>query len=96
MRILFVCRNFHDMAGGIERMATWIMNEMNKKGHQVCLITWDKEDAVPHYEISKNILWNISQIPKTHLLQSFLTGFQCQLYKPKKIQGIFLKGLVSL
>ena len=31
MRILFVCRNFHDMAGGIERMATWIMNEMNEK-----------------------------------------------------------------
>jgi len=46
------------MAGGIERMATWIMNEMNEKGHQVCLITWDKEDAVPHYEISKKILWN--------------------------------------
>jgi len=58
MRILFVCRNFHDMAGGIERMATWIMNEMDRRGHQVCLITWDKKDAVSHYEMSKNILWN--------------------------------------
>ena len=62
MRILFVCRNFHDMAGGIERMATWIMNEMNEKGHQVSLITWDKEDAVPHYEISEKILTLLKRI----------------------------------
>lgn len=57
MRILFVCRSFHDMAGGIERMATWMMNEMNERGHQIGLITWDHEGAAPHYLMSKNIMW---------------------------------------
>ncbi len=58
MRILFVCRSFHDMAGGIERMAIWMMNELDARNHQIGLITWDHDDAVSHYFLSKNILWN--------------------------------------
>ena len=39
--ILFACRNFNNMAGGVERMASLIMNEMVKRGHKVILLTWD-------------------------------------------------------
>jgi glycosyltransferase involved in cell wall biosynthesis len=58
MRILFASRNFDRMAGGIERMATWMMNEMDKRGHDIALLTWDNNHAVPHYDISSRIEWH--------------------------------------
>ncbi len=55
--ILFVCRNFHQMAGGIERMASLLMNQMVDKGYRVGLITWDPEDAESHYPLNASIKW---------------------------------------
>lgn len=45
------------MAGGIERMATLMMNEMVERGFRVGLITWDQADAVPHYDLDHSIEW---------------------------------------
>jgi GalNAc-alpha-(1->4)-GalNAc-alpha-(1->3)-diNAcBac-PP-undecaprenol alpha-1,4-N-acetyl-D-galactosaminyltransferase len=55
--ILFVCRNFHQMAGGIERMATLIMNQMVKRGFRVGLITWDPSHAEAHYKLDESVDW---------------------------------------
>jgi len=55
--ILFVCRNFHQMAGGIEHMATLIMNQMVKRGFRVGLITWDPSRAEAHYTLDDSIDW---------------------------------------
>lgn len=55
--ILFVCRNFHQMAGGIEHMATLIMNQMVQRGFRVGLITWDRSDAKAHYQLHSSIDW---------------------------------------
>ena len=55
--ILFVCRNFHQMAGGIERMATLIMNQMVKRGFRVGLITWDPSNAEAHYALDNSVDW---------------------------------------
>ena len=55
--VLFVCRNFHQMAGGIERMATLIMNQMVQRGFRVGLITWDPADAEAHYTLDDSINW---------------------------------------
>ena len=55
--ILFACRNFHQMAGGVERMATLIMNTMVKRGFRIGLVTWDGTDAVPHYPLDSRIHW---------------------------------------
>lgn len=55
--ILFVCRNFHQMAGGIERMATLIMNQMVRRGFRVGLITWDPSKAEAHYTLDESIDW---------------------------------------
>ena len=57
LSILFVCRNFHQMAGGIERMATLIMNQMVKRGFRVGLITWDPSKAEAHYTLDGSIDW---------------------------------------
>ena len=45
------------MAGGVERMASIIMNEMVSRGFRVGLITWDPADATPHYKLDKTIVW---------------------------------------
>lgn len=45
------------MAGGVERMATLIMNQMVQRGFRVGLITWDPENAVPHYSLDPAIDW---------------------------------------
>jgi GalNAc-alpha-(1->4)-GalNAc-alpha-(1->3)-diNAcBac-PP-undecaprenol alpha-1,4-N-acetyl-D-galactosaminyltransferase len=57
LSILFVCRNFHQMAGGIEHMATLIMNQMVKRGFRVGLITWDPSSAEAHYTLDDSIDW---------------------------------------
>ena len=45
------------MAGGIERMATLIMNQMVKRGFRVGLITWDPSKAEAHYTLDDSIDW---------------------------------------
>lgn len=55
--VMFVCRNFHRMAGGVERMSTLIMNEMVLRGFRVGLVTWDPVDAEPHYPLDSSVEW---------------------------------------
>lgn len=55
--VLFVCRNFHRMAGGVERIATLIMNQMVQRGFRVGLVTWDPADAEPHYRVDPSVAW---------------------------------------
>jgi len=45
------------MAGGIEHMATLIMNQMVKRGFRVGLITWDPSRAEAHYTLDDSIDW---------------------------------------
>ena len=55
--ILFACRNFNKMAGGVERMASSIMNEMVNRGNKVVLITWDNSESISHYFLNPEIKW---------------------------------------
>jgi glycosyltransferase involved in cell wall biosynthesis len=57
MRLLFVARALHDMAGGVERMIISVMNEMVSRGHEVALFSWDREDAVAFYAIDPRVSW---------------------------------------
>lgn len=59
MRILFVCRRFDNVAGGVERMATTLMNGMRERGHGVSLLTWDSSpDARSFYPMDPGIVWH--------------------------------------
>lgn len=59
MRILFVCRRFDNVAGGVERMATTLMNGMQARGHEVSLLTWDSSpDARSFYPMDSAIVWH--------------------------------------
>ena len=57
MKILFAARSFDNIAGGVERMAISLMNEMVRRGHKVSLLTWDYNDAVTFYPLSKKVNW---------------------------------------
>jgi len=54
---MFVCRQFEDMAGGVERTAINLMNEMVDRGHNVSLVTWDRAGSEAFYPISGNVDW---------------------------------------
>jgi GalNAc-alpha-(1->4)-GalNAc-alpha-(1->3)-diNAcBac-PP-undecaprenol alpha-1,4-N-acetyl-D-galactosaminyltransferase len=58
MRLLFVCRMFDRVAGGVERMAVNIMNAMVERGHDVTLFTWDLAEAQAFYPMSESIHWH--------------------------------------
>lgn len=58
MKILFVSRLFHDVSGGVERMAIAMMNEFCRRGHAVELLSWDAADAQPHYEVDERVVWH--------------------------------------
>ncbi len=58
MKIMFVWRKIDQVAGGVERMITEIMNEMVRRGHDVSLLTWDRKNATAYYEMDKAIKWH--------------------------------------
>jgi glycosyltransferase involved in cell wall biosynthesis len=58
MKLLLVCRAFDNVAGGVERMGTALMNEMCRRGHEVSLLTWDRSEAEAFYKFDKRITWH--------------------------------------
>lgn len=77
--ILFVCRNFHQMAGGIERMATLIMNQMVQRGFRVGLITWDPSNAEAHYNLDDSVDWMKLDLGNTAEKAGWRQRFQRQI-----------------
>ncbi|MEQ9639370.1 MAG: glycosyltransferase family 4 protein [Alphaproteobacteria bacterium] len=57
MRVLFVCRAISNVAGGVERMAVSIMNELVERGHDVSILTWDVGDEPAFYQMDERIVW---------------------------------------
>lgn len=57
MRLLVACRAIDNMAGGVERMSSALMNEMVARGHEVFLFTWDEKHATSFYALSPQIKW---------------------------------------
>lgn len=51
------CRAINNMAGGVERQAIALANEMAARGHDVCLLTLDQNGEQAFYDISKTVNW---------------------------------------
>lgn len=58
MKILFVSRLFHEVSGGVERMAIELMNEMVAREHVVELLSWDRSGAQTFYPLDDRIVWH--------------------------------------
>lgn len=57
MRIIIACRAIDNMAGGVERQAIALANEMAQRGHQVSLLTLDPQSAEAFYNIEPVVDW---------------------------------------
>lgn len=58
MKIMFVNRLFHDVSGGVERMAIVMMNALCARGHTVELLSWDRTHATTYYPLDEHIRWH--------------------------------------
>ena len=86
--ILFACRNFNNMAGGVERMASLIMNEMVNRGHKVVLLTWDPINSKSHYQLNPKILWHKLNLGSSDLKASWPLRFKRQIAIRKIVKEI--------
>ena len=86
-KILFACRNFNNMAGGIERMASIIMNEMVKRGYKVVLLTWDPINSNSHYSLNPEICWHKLDLGPSDIKASWILRFQRQLVIRKIVKN---------
>lgn len=58
MRLLFSNRQMGGMVGGVQRAITTVMNGMAARGHEVALLTWDRDDAQAFFPIAPEIRWH--------------------------------------
>jgi glycosyltransferase involved in cell wall biosynthesis len=57
MRVMFTSRAMNNVAGGVQRMITSIMNEMSARGHEVALFTWDRAETPSFYPMDARVRW---------------------------------------
>lgn len=72
------------VAGGVERMATAMMNEMVARGHRVSLLTWDKVGAKPYFAMDNTIKWHCLDIGDPAQKVGWWTRFK----RMSKLRGI--------
>ncbi|WP_163848989.1 glycosyltransferase [Pseudooceanicola aestuarii] len=58
LRLLLVVRLFDGVAGGVERMAITLANEMAARGHRVHLLSWDRAGAAPYFPLDAAVTWH--------------------------------------
>lgn len=59
MHVLFACRKFDGVVGGVERMSTTLMNALVARGHHISLLTWDENpQAQAYYHLDDKIVWH--------------------------------------
>ena len=88
LTILFACRNFDMMAGGVEKMSSLIMNDMVKRGHKVILLTWDNSLSVSHYELNPEIKWIKLDLGSPNIKANYFLRFKRQIKIRKYIKEI--------
>lgn len=84
MRLLIACRAIDKMAGGVERQAIALANEMTQRGHQVSLLTLDPEAASAFYEIDPKVQWLKLGIGDPKIK----AGWKLRMERMKKVRAI--------
>ena len=58
MRLMFSNRTMSSMMGGVQRMIATMTNELAARGHQIDLLTFDREGAEAVFPISPEVRWH--------------------------------------
>lgn len=56
MRLLFAIKSL-SVAGGAERVFSQIVNGLSRKGHEICVATFDELQAKAFYPLQEDVLW---------------------------------------
>lgn len=88
MKILFISRLFHNVSGGVERMAVAMMNEMIARGHDVELMSWDRSGAVIYYPLDTRVAWHKLDIGNANERSSWRVRAQRQMAIRKILKGV--------
>lgn len=85
MHILFACRQFDGVVGGVERMSTSLMNAMANRGHRITLLTWDaNENAKSFYPLDPSIAWHKVSMGDP----SVKAGWALRFQRAKKVRDL--------
>jgi glycosyltransferase involved in cell wall biosynthesis len=57
MKILFSYRAFDNVACGVQKTMTDLMNDMSIRGHEIHLLTWDNKNAESYFPLRQDINW---------------------------------------
>lgn len=58
MKILIAYRAIDNIAGGVEKMSTTLMNALCERGHELHFLTLDHKDATSFYPMDERITWH--------------------------------------
>lgn len=85
MHILFACRQFDGVVGGVERMSTALMNALAERGHKISLLTWDaNENAKSFYAMDPSINWHKVSMGDP----SVKAGWKLRFQRAKKVRDL--------
>lgn len=86
MKIMFAWRKIDNVAGGVERFMSGLMNAMAGRGHDVVLFTWDQKGATSYYPLDDRIRWLQMDIGRPEETGSWKTRFERMFYTRKIIR----------
>ncbi len=67
-----MARSVDNIAGGVERAVSTLMNALSHRGHDIEFLTWDSNSATSFYQLSDKIVWhrlNLGNLDKKPCLQ---------------------------
>lgn len=76
MHLMISCRAINNMAGGVERQAIALANEMVVRGHDVSLLTLDHEGDEAFYDINEAVSWYMLGMGDPTVKASWLLRFK--------------------
>lgn len=93
MRLMIACRAIDNMAGGVERQAIALANEMVKRGHEVAILTLDFQNAQAFYDIDPSVSWYKVGLGDPVIRASWSLRFK-RMFHIRKVMAEFKPGVI--
>jgi glycosyltransferase involved in cell wall biosynthesis len=84
MKLMVACRAIDNMAGGVERQAIALVNEMSQRGHETRLFTLDDAQAKTFYDIDPSVHWEKLGVGNPKVKANWRVRYQ----RMKKVRAI--------
>ena len=75
-KVLIFSRAYQNMAGGVEKMSLDLAKGLSEKGHEVVILSLDKEPNTPFFEWPPSVTWIKIGIGDPNIRASFISRIQ--------------------